>query len=318
MPKEEKTIDRLKNQLPYTDEEGKVTEEKPEEEEVRAEPKAEGEEDKAPVKTTDEEEKELPKEAKERTKEQFEKLKESNKKLKEENDKVKEEARKFAKEGVVSSLIPDVEQKPQAPQQYDWNKMTTNQLPPSAMFPNLTQKDVKSVFNDLVDSEGYVNSDLLKESLENANKQIEETKRENQRLKQEIQSARRSMDDFQRSQIAREVHKKYPELNPDSEEEEFNPAFFEAVRDKMIANLAKGLPEDFMGSATALYGRYKKVKKSEKEEQKKQQDAIAQINATGDKGSAASRNYGDHEELVKAVQQGKKGALAERLKRSGF
>jgi len=316
--KTEKVSDRLKNQPPYEDEKGEVTDEKPEEEvkeEVKAEPKVEGAEDKEEVKTTEEE---LPKDAKERTKEQFDKLKESNKKLKEENEKAKAEARKYAKEGLVSSLVPDEPKQPQPAQQpqYNWDRMVTKQVPPSSLYPDMSKKDVKNVFDSLVDDQGYVDSGLLKETLESTNTQIARQKQENERLRQQLNQTNRKMDDFQRSQTAREVHDKHPQLNPDSDQ--FNPKYFEATRDKMVANLAKGLPEDFMGSADSLAEVYVKKETKEEKESKKKKDAIAQINATGTEGSSGRRDFGDHEELVKAVQYGKKGALAERLKRSGY
>ena len=317
-----KIKDRLKDQPPFVNEEGKPVAEKPKEEPVveeaeiveepkeepKAEPKVEGADDKA----------EPTEEPKERTKKQFEKLTQSNKNLKKENDKIKDEARKMAKEGLVSTLV---QEQPKAPA-YDWDKMVTNKVPPAQLYSNLTQKDVKTTMDELVDDQGYVNTDLLKETLNNANRQVQTARVETAQLRQQVNNKLRSIDDFQRTEVARRVHRKFPQLDPDSDK--FIPEYYEDTRDKMISNLAKGLPEDFMGSAEKFSKRYitkeepkeeePKVKKSQKE----QQAAISQINATGTKVKSSQRPYGKHAELVKAVQQGKKGALAERLKRSGF
>lgn len=298
--------DRLKDQPPFIDEEGEPQAEPEEVEEVEeAEPKVEGAEDETPPETTEEEKKD-------RTGEQFEKLTVSNKKLNEENKKLKEEARKLAREGAVSTLI---QEEPQPPQ-FDWSKMLTNTPPPQQLYPNMTNQEVKNVFNELVDDSGYVNTDLLKETLEKANKDSKMAKEEIEKLREEVKYSKRSMDDFQRSQIAKEVHQSYPELDPDSDG--FNPDYFEAVRDRMVANMAKGQPEDFMGSAKSLYSRYTKMKKEDKKKTEEQQNAIAQINATGADASGKRRDFGNHDELVSAVRLGTKGALAERLKRSGY
>jgi len=310
--KEDKIVERLKDQPPFIKADDPADDSVEEVEEEKAEPKVEGEETKAEVKTTEEkEEKEEKEDKKDRTTKQFEKLTKSNKELKKENEKIKEEARKMATEGAVSSLTPEPEEQPK----YNWDQMLVNQPPPAGLYPNLGQKQVKDVFEGLIDDQGYVNTDLLKETLEKANHEVSEAKKEAERAHQEVKANKKSMDDFQRTQIAREVHGEYPELDPDNED--FNPDFFEAVRDKMIANLAKGQPEDFMGAAKSLFKRYT-MKKEEKKAVEDQQNAIAQINATKTGDTSSRRKFGEHEELVEAVRANKKGALAERLKRSGY
>ena len=297
--------DRLAKQPPFTDEE-----------EVKEEPKEENEgEIVEPAATTEEpaeEPVEEPTEEKaldnsknpERTKEYIDKLKKDL-------DKAKDEARRVAKEGVVPSVIEE-----QPKPEFNWDQMLTKQAPPAQEFPGMSQKQVKDVFEGLVDEEGYVSTDLLKDELRKAHSQTQAAMDEAKKARQEAQMSRRTMDDFQRTQIAKDVHKKFDELNPDGED--FNPEYFEAVRDKMISNLAKGQPEDFMGAAEGLFERYTMTKK-DKEKAKETTNAAAQINATGSKGQTVARGqYGDEAELKEAMWRNKKGAVAERLKRAGL
>jgi len=273
-----------------------------------AEPKVEGAETKEEPKTD---------EKKDRTKKQFKKLTKSSKKLKKENDKLKDEARRFSKEGPVASLMPDVPDTPKAPK-FNWDKMLTKTPPPAQQFSNLSQKEVKDVMANITDEDGYVNTDLLKDELNKANSVAQQAQRSAQMAMEEAKKSKRQFDDFQRTEIARKVHKDFPELDPDNSDVEFNAPYWEAVRNQVLANLTSGKQEGFYDAAEKLKSRYA-MKKAEKKEVKEQQDSIRQINASGTKAKAQTRTpFGEKDTLVKATRAGEKGALGERLKRAGL
>ena len=93
------------------------------------------------------------------------------------------------------------------------------------------------------------------------------------------------------------------------------------------APILRGENVSFMDAATKIYEeRYKEeeeggeVKKKEKEKMEKAEDAKRNINASTPNTSFVKDYYSNTEEkaLREATIQGKKGALAERLRRSGY
>lgn len=308
-------LKRLGNQPPYTNEKGQVVEEKPVEEVQEVEEVIEPEvREETPV-------------VSDRTKEQFQKLTSSNQELNAENEKLKqelqeleakkEEARKFAQNGFESGLDNRLDNRidNRTPQPY-WNQMITNQVPSANQFDGMSQKQVNDVFKSLVDDDGYVNTDLLKDELMKAQRATQIAIAEAQRARQEAQLSRKSFDDFQRNSVAKQVHKEHPALDPDGDK--FNPDYYDFVKGEMLNQLMRGEQEDFSKAANKWASKFEKeepmIKKSESV---KKANAAAQINATNpQKGPRGYQT--DQADLIKAVRTGKKGALAERLRRSGF
>lgn len=258
-----------------------------------------------------EETEEEPKEVSQRTAEQFDKLKEHNKELKEENKQVYK--------NVLDSLKPEEPQRiqeftPQVRQQVE--QVTTN----------LPSDKVDDVYASLIDKDGYIDPDLLIKTLKQANEEARAARLEAQQARKEAfdahQETKKTKRDFEESGEVREVHKKYPQINPKNPE--FNETFWDDVRKEIAtAPILKGETPSFMEAADKIWNeRYSEkeveVKKKEKEQLAEKEDAKKQINASTPAGRSV--NYyekSDEEALRQAVIHGKKGALAERLRRIG-
>lgn len=231
----------------------------------------------------------------EHTKKFIEKLKEQNKEL---------------KKNVLDSLQPEAPQWPQAP--------TTNVIPNVQQFPGLSQTQITDTFKGLVDENGYVDSGLLINSLKEQKDRNDALQTDLQRTKQETQKTNKRLDDFERNEVMREVHKAYPTLDPNNEN--FDEKLWKFVRNEVVDQWMNGKPTDVMGAATegmeVIHG--DEMKKAEKEQIEKAETAKRNINALGTSQTSQRETYSDHDTLVKAVQHGKRGALAERLAKSGF
>lgn len=302
-------IKRLEKQPPYDEEKPKdeavsqETEETPEE-------TPENEEKVEETETPEAVEEETPEtpvdETKKRTAEQFNKLKESNNKLKEALETEK-------KKNILESLIPEVPNVPVDP-----TIPTTNVVPQANQYPGLTQKQINETFAGLVDDEGYVDRGVLLETLNGLNEKSRQAEERANQAEQRSQQTARQFDDFQRNQIMREVHAQYPTLDP--ENEKFDEKLWKFVRNEVIDQWMTGRPTDVMAAAQegveTLYGA--QMKKAEKEQIEKAETAKKNINALGASQTSQRDTYGEREALVKATQTGKKGALAERLRKAGY
>lgn len=311
--------DRLKRQPPYDDdaippkEETKEVVEEVKEEIVEETPQ---EEPKEEVKTEEvvkevlEDVKKVKKEVektektKERTKEQFEKLKESNKTLKEERDIAK-------RKNVLDSLIPEPPAYPETP--------TTNVIPAQQNFPNLSKDDIKNTFSGLVDDQGYVDTGLLITTLTDLQNRAKEAEERAKQAEIKTEQTARSQADFERKDLMKQVHKKYPKLDPDNEE--FDERLWEGVRNEVIGQWTSGHQEDVMAAASKwsdiLYGKEEEVKKADKIKAEQAEEAKRNINALGTKQTSQREDNTEVEALHEAARKGKKGAVAELLKRAG-
>lgn len=248
---------------------------------------------------------ELPQEVKERTKQQFEKLKENNKKL-------SEELQRYKNKDVLSSLypeIPDISDKPYA--QY-FEKALTNTPPPKSDYPNLSQEQINEVFNRLVDDQGYVDVALLREELEKRQRKEKQLEEEIARLRETVNETKRSVEEYQRSEYMKAVHKKYPEIDPTSPQ--FNGHMWEAVRNEILGQWITQGKEDVESACEKWRAILYPKKGNEDEEMERKM----QINAIPTRSSSTATDWGDEEYLIEAVRKGKKGALRERLRRAGY
>ena len=304
-----KIVDRLKNQPPFeedtepekplgveeeeeTQEETPETPEKPEEVEIPAEEPAEDEQ-------------------KKRTQEQFEKLKEHNASLKEELEKEKIK-KQVPTRNALDALIP---QEPSP---------VTNAVPTPQQYPNLSPKEIKDVFAGLVDSQGYVDSGLLIETLKETDNRAKEAEQRVQLAEQENKRINRRMDDFERKEIMRKVHEMYPKINPENADSDnpalkFDEAFYDAFQGEVIRQWSTTGQEDVWLAAKKwsdiLYG---DMKKADKEKAEEAELAKRNINATTAKQTNQQGTGKDQDELIMGTRLGRKGSLAERLKRSGY
>jgi len=240
----------------------------------------------------------LPDDAKERTKQEFKKLKQNNQEL-------KETVKKYT--DVLSSLKP---QEVAPPNQFTpaFEPILTNQ--PPITYPGLTQQQIKDTFENLIDSEGYVDIGLLKEELEKQRRRAEFAEQKAREAEEMAKKAVKTVDDFQRTQKMREIHAKYPQIDPESPQ--FNRKMWKAVRNEIIGQWLETGIEDVEAAAKKWYDIFYPMAKD------KEADKKAQINAIPTQPVSTSSTFEDHQTLVEATRKGKKGALAERLKRAGY
>jgi hypothetical protein len=299
-------VNRL-NKLPPFDEPEETPLEEPVEETPVEEP--EGEITEAAAETTKEEEpteEEALKESKqpERTKKYIDKLKSQNKEL---------------KRNILDSLIPEVPKIPQPPQapQYPQSPVT-NVIPDTQQYPGMSKKQINETFKGLVDENGYVDTGLLIETLTGLQEQNRLAAERANQAEQKSQQAVKNFDDFQRNQIMRNVHDRYPTLNP--ENDEFDEKLWKFVRNEVVDQWMNGKPTDVMAAAEegmrVIYPN--DMKKVDKEKKEAAERAKKNINALGASNKSQRETYTDHDELVRATQLGRKGALAERLRRAGM
>jgi len=258
-----------------------------------------------------EEKEEKKEEVSPRTAEQFDKLKEHNKQLKEEV--------KVLQENVLDSLKP----KPLPEPQFEPEVIERVEK----LTAPLNQDKVDDIYANLIDSNGYIDPDLLIKSLRQANEEARLARQEADLARKEAQEARqetkRTKQDFEESHEVRLVHKKYPTIDPKNEK--FNELFWDDVRKEIAtAPILKGVTVSFMEATDKIWSeRYapkevEEVKKAEKEKMEETENQKRNINAS--KVSSRTDYYAptDIDALKEAVVKGKRGALAERLKRSGY
>ena len=228
-----------------------------------------------------------------RTGEQFDKLKESNQELKQERDQYKK--------------------------LYESYEQPTKEVPSADKFNNLSQPQVNDVVAGLVDEQGYMDGAKLTKMLMDMDKRAANAE-------QSAQAAQKQLRDWEETRATQKVLQKYDMLDP-NKTDTFDEVFFESVLNELKGNAIMGKEPkeaDYMAAADKWHERlYKEreMKKKDKEAQEKveaQRDAAQSVKPTG--SSMIKGYYEDQEdaELIKAIQQGKKGAIAERLKRRGL
>ncbi len=270
-------------------------EEQPQEQLKQEETKEEVKEETKPQ----EEEPKLPEDGvKERTKQEFEKLKQSNQQL-------KETVKKYT--DVLTSLSPQEVAPPNQFTPYFEPILTKS---PPQHYPGLSKEQVQETFDNLVDDQGYVDVNLLKEELRKQRERAALLEQRAQEAEKVAKQAAKTVDDFQRTNKMREVHSKYPQIDPNSPQ--FDERMWEAVRNEIIGQWTTTGKEDVEAAAKKWYDILYPMAKD------KQADKKAQINAIPTTPTSTSSNFEDHEALVQATRKNKKGALAERLRRAGF
>lgn len=240
----------------------------------------------------------LPEDASERTKEQFAKLTEHNKKLAEELELLKAQGPQ-TDTSVFDSF------RPQAP-------TNVPQAPTPFQFPGLTQNQINDTLQGLFDKDGFVDGEILKNTLSDLQRQVKEANEKaaisNQRYEQ-----------LQETRQVKEVHSKYPQLDPKNVSV-FDKKFFEKVKKEMIVQKLTNGEMDFMAAADEIAEDYPLKKPEAPIDTQKKQDQVRQINATGSSASRSSApdySHADEEDLIRRTRAGDTSALMERLNRVG-
>lgn len=232
------------------------------------------------------EESKLPENTSERTREEFEKLTQHNKELAEENRRLKE----VNETSVLDSL------KPQPPKASF----------PAKEYPFLAPSQQDDVYAKLVDENGYIDADLLKQTLKDANERAKQAEAKASRLEQQVSGV-------EESRQVKEAHSKYPMLDPKSPN--FDERFYTAVRNELIGQMIQG-NKDFVQAADNVASWYKPGGDERQEQSAQKEQQVRQIQATTTKGEQkVSEDYAD---LVQRTQRGDTAALMERLKRAGY
>jgi uncharacterized protein YdhG (YjbR/CyaY superfamily) len=219
-----------------------------------------------------------------RTSEQFEKLVTNNKSLAEENRQLK---------SIVESLRPDnIASLP--PQPYPVNQ-----------YNNPNKPQIDDVASNLISEDGTVDVALLNKTLAEAN---ERAKRAEEAAKLAMEGVRK----YEESRLARQVHKKHPQLDPKSPE--FDRDFYDAVRGEVLNQLVAEGKEDLMSAAD------KWAKKLFENKQKQIKIETEKVNANSLQPSPQPKRTTpqDHDDLVMATRNGSVEAINERLRRIGM
>lgn len=264
-------------------------------EEVAEEVKPDGEEQpeelsasEEPTEETQGEESKLPDDAKERTKKEFEKLKQHNAELKKQLDERKQLPSVLDYlNGPMPEITPDVRQRYQPqPQQMPYQQQNVPHQPKAP---------------ELVDEQGYVNADVLKEQLKTAEIARQKAlEAERKALEAEQRIAR-----FEQDAETKALYKAYPELDPMSEV--FDRDAYDLVKNELTSQIVNSGKRDALSAADKMSKYFRKPQADPKK-----QKVIEQRNQASVPGSAPRQNGTTLSEL-KAMRGDE--AIAERLRR---
>lgn len=235
---------------------------------------------------------ELPEDAKERTKREFEKLKEHNKQLAEENKKLKGQSQPIP--SVLDYLEPaTVPQMPQVPQYQPQYPQYPPQYAPPAPQPE-----------QLVDENGYVNTDVLRKELDEAKK----ARKEAEQAREEARTAVSRISKYEQDSETKQLYDAYPELNPLSEV--FSEKAYRLVRNELSAQIINTGKRDALKAASDM-SEYFRTQAPVNTKVLEQRDAVRTPGTT-------QRPPSTDFEALKLRSRTDANALYERLERSGY
>jgi hypothetical protein len=216
----------------HNGQEEEVLEEQPQGEE-QPEDVSTSEEPAEELEETQETQDELPEDAKERTRIQFEKLKKHNQELAEENKRLKGNSQPIP--SVLDYLEPaNVPHMPQVPQpQYQQQP----QYAPPAPQPE----------PQLVDENGYVNTDVLTKRLEAA----ERAQKKAEEAEKRALDAESRISRFEQDNETKQLYQAYPELDP-LNLDQFNQDAYDLVKNELTSQIVKSGKRDAMKAAERM------------------------------------------------------------------
>lgn len=196
------------------------------------------------------------------------------------------------------------------------------EIPNEQSYQNLNQQQIDDVYKTMVDENGYVDGNKLISKLSELDNNLREATRHNKILENQLQHFQTAQTQERVSEKMRAVHEKYPMLNPDNADE-FDPDMWDYVRNELYGEQTRGVSTDRldpMGAADKAYKiLYQRANAEQKEKKEQSDNAKSQINATRPRTSATSQYSQEEEiELKRRMWEGKKGAVAEALKRRGL
>lgn len=253
-------------------------------------------------------------EQKDRTSEQFEKLTEHNQELKEERDKAAQEAEKAKADAEAARLEAEKYKK--------LYEAPTNKAPDAKQFPNLNQQQVDQTFQSMIDENGFLDGGKLMAVLQQQNHAARQAQEDARKAREEAERLRKQQQDKDEQTAQQQVYTKYPQLNPENKEQ-FDPKMWRAVYNELAVKAKAGenpSDKDYMEAADRVYDDfYAERDMSQKTDQQKQEkiEQKQQINAIKPVSNLQAGYYANDndDELMKKVQAGKRGSVAELLKR---
>lgn len=260
---------------------------------------------------TEETKKDTPKESdssktsddKDRTTEQFDKLTNSNKDLKLDNEEKDKELEKYKK------LFSNYE-------------TPTKETPDAKQYPNLNQQQVNDAFGGMVDKDGYLDGNKLVGVLQAMNQNNQEANLRAERAEKSVQDTNKNFRKQQETAAQIKVYDKYPQLNPDNKDK-FDPKMWRAVYNELAVKAKAGenpSDSDYIEAADSVYNDFYKDKDMNKQDQAKLDEKNDQKteSTVSRPRSTTHKSYftgTEEDELRNQVRHGKKGALAELLRR---
>lgn len=223
-------------------------------------------------------------------------------------DRLKRERDEAYNRSVLDSLKPD----PMVP-----TSPSTPSVPNAQNFSHLNQQQVEDVYQNLVDSQGYVDANMLKQALADANRRAQEAEQRAQRSEQRTEALYGHIREFEESEQMRRTHERFPHLDPNNKDA-FDPVFYDLVKNQLQGQMVRG-QVNVMSAAEEADKLYQRMKgNSQQDPQKAQaQKAKANISATTPQRShtVAQRPVGEHQtDLSRRTMAGDRNALSERLK----
>ena len=246
---------------------------------------------------------------KDRDLEQLQKLAETNKELKEERDLAQAEADALKEENEQYKSLYE------AP---------TNVVPDATQFGNLDQNQVDQTFASMMDENGFLDGVKLTKALQDLNNRAIQAEERAKRAEDKANTSANTIQSQNEQKAQQAVYAKYPQLNPENKET-FDPKMWRAVYNELAVKAKAGenpTDKDYFDAADRVYNDfYQNTDMTKKEEQKKEEVAEAkqQINAIRPVSNMQAGYYADQEEstLFESIQTGKRGSVAELLRRRG-
>lgn len=201
----------------------------------------------------------LPEGVTERTRQQFEKLKA---RLAEAEAKAKPSQAQDFGDSVFDSFRPQ--------------QTESQPLVDTNSYGSLNQQQVDSITSQFVDADGNVDINGLNQALQLANQRAAQAE-------QRAAKVENRLERMEETQQVKEAHAVHPQLDPQSKD--FDPNFFELVRDRLLRNMYEGKKQSLLEVANTLSKAYKPT--SPVNLDKVKEDAVAQY-----KEKQESRNQG--------------------------
>jgi hypothetical protein len=186
---------------------------------------------------------------------------------------------------------------------------------PGGDFNLLNQQQVDDIATGFIDQEGNVDINGLNRALAQANQYA-------QQAQQQAQQANERLLKFEETQQVREAHAEHPVLDPTNKD--FDPKFFDLVRDRMLRNMYEGKNQSLAQAANDVKQSYQPSAAVNLEKVK--EEAIAQYKETQtnriqgpvESGNGQQRTSAlSLDELRERTRQGDDEALFARLRNVG-